>query len=441
MQAGLADFLAENRVGRAQRGKPLRRHLAQNPRGQSHQREGLAQQELVVQPQHSGDFFHLVAEEQRQRFEHRHAAILPRRVVRAAQKIAVIRAHHQRLRAGDGLRLPDHLFMQAGNDHRALFAHRLPAAKGGQHVLRAVDHAQRNPELLVNRPYSCAITRAHQPRFNVNRRHPLAERLMRQHRSHHGIHAAAHAANRESAFNRGLRQRAPRFGQRRIHREPRRAAADVARKVFEDGRAVRVVALQLKLNAEKRPFAVLKGDGAAARARRHLHVGRQHQRHGLLNVAFAALHAVKQLAVRVLNIRFFLADGRACTRAAHRRNQHVRGVPQRQHGDIQLQNLRVEHARRALRFAAEHEPARRDFRNLRRRRRAADDFTENPLAAKPFRRLDGKLIRVIENEDHVVHASFPPTGRALICPIPKEAAPRLGETASSVTKGIRSARE
>ena len=64
-----------------------------------------------------------------------------------------------------------------------------------------------------------------------------------------------------------------------------------------------------------------------------------------------------------------------------------------------------------------------------------------PLAAKPFRRLDGKLIRVIENEDHVVHASFPPTGRALICPIPKEAAPRLGETASSVTKGIRSARE
>ena len=118
-----------------------------------------------------------------------------------------------------------------------------------------------------------------------------------------------------------------------------------------------------------------------------------------------------------------------------------RGVPQRQHGDIQLQNLRVEHARRALRFAAEHEPARRDFRNLRRRRRAADDFAENPLAAKPFRRLDGKLIRVIENEDHVVHASFPPTGRALICPIPKEAAPRLGETASSVTKGIRSARE
>ena len=441
MQAGLADFLAENRVGRAQRGKPLRRHLAQNPRGQSHQREGLAQQELAVQPQHSGDLAHLVAEEQRQRFEHRHAAILPRRVVRAAQKIAVIRAHHQRLRAGDGLRLPDHLLVQAGNDHRALFAHRLPAAKAGPHVLRAVDHAQRNPELLVNRPYSGAIARAHQPRFDVDRRHPLAERLMRQHRGHHGIHAAAHAANRESAFNRGLRQRAPRFGQRRVHREPRRAAADVARKVFEDGRAVRVVALQLKLNAEKRPFAVFKGDGAAARARRHLHVGRQHQRHGLLNVAFAALHAVKQLAFRVLNVRFFLADGRARTRAAHRRNQHVRGVPQRQHGDIQLQNLRVEHARRALRLAAEHEPARRDFRDLFRRRHAADDFAENPLAAKPFRRLDGKLIRVIENEDHVVHASFPPTGRALMCPIPKEAAPRLGETASSVTKGIRSARE
>ena len=69
------------------------------------------------------------------------------------------------------------------------------------------------------------------------------------------------------------------------------------------------------------------------------------------------------------------------------------------------------------------------------------DFTENPLAAKPFRRLDGKLIRVIENEDHVVHASFPPTGQLLFSPISKEAAPHFSETASLVTQGIRSAQE
>ena len=84
---------------------------------------------------------------------------------------------------------------------------------------------------------------------------------------------------------------------------------------------------------------------------------------------------------------------------------------------------------------------RRGLRNLRSRSHAADDFAKHLLTAKPPSRLDGKLIRVIENENHVVHASFPPTGRALICPIPKEAAPHCGETASLVTKGIRSARE
>ena len=55
---------------------------------------------------------------------------------------------------------------------------------------------------------------------------------------------------------------------------------------------------------------------------------------------------------------------------------------------------------------------RRGLRNLRSRSHAADDFAKHLLTAKPPGRLDGKLIRVIENENHVVHASFPPTGCA-----------------------------
>lgn len=116
-------------------------------------------------------------------------------------------------------------------------------------------------------------------------------------------------------------------------------------------------------------------------------------------------------------------------------------MAQRQHGNAQFQNFRVEHARGALGFAAEHNAARRGLRNLRSRGHAADDFAKHLLTAKPPGRLDGKLIRVIENENHVVHASFPPTGQLLFSPISKEAAPHFGETASFVTQGIRSAQE
>ena len=42
----------------------------------------------------------------------------------------------------------------------------------------------------------------------------------------------------------------------------------------------------------------------------------------------------------------------------------MRGMAQRQHGNAQFQNFRVEHARGALGFAAEHNAARRGLRNL-----------------------------------------------------------------------------
>ena len=131
IQPCLADFLAENRVGRAQRAKPLRRHFAnESARPSPSAGMACAARCSPSSPSVSGDCANLLAEEQRQRFKHRHAAILPCRIVRAAQKVAVIGAHHQRLRAGNGLRLPDHLFMQAGKRPPARFSpHRLLAAK------------------------------------------------------------------------------------------------------------------------------------------------------------------------------------------------------------------------------------------------------------------------------------------------------------------------
>ena len=181
--------------------------------------------------------------------------------------------------------------MQAGNDDLPLFSHGLLSAKSGKHAFCAIHHTKRNPQPFKRLLHGGVSPFAHQTRFHIDGRHPFAKRLMRQYGGHSRIHAAAHAAHRKTAFNRSVRQHTPRLGQRSIHGKPWHASADVARKILENGRAIRIVALQFKLNAKKRASVVRKGDGAAARACRHLHIGREHQRHGFLNIAFSGLHA------------------------------------------------------------------------------------------------------------------------------------------------------
>ena len=115
----------------------------------------------------------------------------------------------------------------------------------------------------------------------------------------------------------------------------------------------------------------------------------------------------EQRAPVVGHHRLLLADGHIGMRAAQKTQQSICGPAKRQNGDAQLHDLWIQHIAARIQFTAQNQAACTACANRLSVRACRRNLRTDMLCTQPAGQFLSNLLRMIEDQDHIVHVVSP----------------------------------